>query len=282
MNEIGVTDALREEVYSILKEALGRDATGIYIPVESDYDVAYSNLLYDEDFTPFAFNDEIEENNDITIKYGASRFVIIPYGKPYVIKMPITAIYGERVYLERLNEKGEIEQETCWAHQRYYDEYENYDEVERKFECDAQTTGYDLMNVENEICASVEDCGEIAGIFLPNEWIGEYNGIPVYIQRQVAGSESEIGDYHSFIDAEDDEKEKVYTSRDQTDIRFNNDFVLAILRTYGAAALETFSNMINAVHLEDMHEGNYGYLKDGTPVIFDYGGFDYDCLFTTN
>ena len=34
MNEIGVTDALREEVYSILKEVLGRDATGIYIPVD--------------------------------------------------------------------------------------------------------------------------------------------------------------------------------------------------------------------------------------------------------
>lgn len=240
MNSIMVTDKVREEVYSILREILGRDATGIYIPMVAPHGEAYSTV------TKEGYGREIEETDDVTIQYGASRFVIIPYDLPYVIKLPITAVYDTRSF-----------------------------GGEKQFYCYKRHSGYDLMEHENELYYQAEaEYPECADMLLENAWIGKYNGISVWIQDKVEGTQNQLGDYSRFRTASQEEKQEVYNSHDilwGDDI--DNDFILIILRKYGAKITQKAMKMINELGLSDLHGGNIGYLSDGSPVLFDYGGY---------
>lgn len=277
MNGIMVTDKVREDVYSILTEVLGEDATGIYIPVVDSHREAYSTI------TETGYGREIEETDDVTIQYGASRFVIIPCDLPYVIKLSITALYDTQVTMRRepLDDEEKAVTDHFWLTE--YNSLvetgaindEGWEEISRRFLCYKQHTDYDLMEYENELCYEAEtDYPECADMLLENTWVGEYNGIPVWIQRKVEGTQSEIGNYSQFLSASQEEKEVVYKSYDilwSGDL--DNDFILAILRKYGPDVTEEAMRMMNALGLSDLHSSNVGYLRDGSPVLLDYGGY---------
>jgi len=57
---------------------------------------------------------------------------------------------------------------------------------------------------------------------------------------------------------------------------FNAYWTANCLDKYGKSKVEKFLNYCNEVDLdilEDMHSGNYGYRKNGTPAILDYSNF---------
>lgn len=278
MNGIMVTDKVREDVYSILTKVLGEDATGIYIPVVNSHEEAYSTI------TETGYGREIEETDDVTIQYGASRFVIIPCDLPYVIKLSITALYDTQITMRRdpLDDEEKAITDYFWLTE--YNSLvetgaindEGWEEISRRFLCYKQHTDYDLMEYENDLCYEAEeDYPECADMLLENTWVGKYNGISVWIQRKVEGTQGEIGNYSEFLSASQEEKEVVYKSYD---ILWNgdldNDFILAILRKYGPDVTEKAMRMMNALGLSDLHSGNVGYLRDGSPVLLDYGGYD--------
>lgn len=277
MNGIMVTEKVREDVYSILTEVLGEDATGIYVPVVDSHKEAYSTI------TEEGYGREIEETDDVTIEYGASRFVIIPCDLPYVIKLSITGLYDTQVTMcrEPLEDEEEGITEDFWLteYNRLAEngtlEDENWVEVSRKFLCYKEHTGYDLMEYENDLCYEAEeDYPECADMLLENTWVGRYNGISVWIQRKVEGTQGEIGDYSQFTSASKEEQETVYKSYEILwDDELDNDFILAILRKYGPDITEKAMRMMNALGLSDLHASNVGYLRDGSPVLLDYGGY---------
>ena len=133
----------------------------------------------------------------------------------------------------------------------------------------------DLHRADNPLQFTSDEIVErLADMLLENTWVGEYNGIPVWIQRKVEGTQSEIGNYSQFLSASQEEKEVVYKSYDilwSGDL--DNDFILAILRKYGPDVTEEAMRMMNALGLSDLHSSNVGYLRDGSPVLLDYGGY---------
>lgn len=281
-----LTDRIKSKVYSILTIILGEDATGIYTNVAGiynhDYDTFYSTLSTINGHI-VDYGSEIEETDNITICHGASRITFIPYDENFVIKMPITGVYDWEVTASRL--PTEMEQErgyddlitsSFWASdedEEYY-EGQGYEITEREFRCYAERSEFDLMDSENAIANELKEVCEVASadvideIFLHNEYIGTFNGIPVWIQRKVSCTQDNAP-YTKLT-----EGERTLVSKTSPSSCLSDRFILALINIYGVAITQDITSAISWCGISDLHDGNIGYLADDAPVIFDYAGYE--------
>ena len=272
-----LTDEIRDKVFSILTETLG-NATGIYTTVADmnayGEDEFYSTLTI-EDGKPVGYGDIIEETDDLYIAHGASRITFIPRKANFVIKMPITAVWDWKVNMRRpadsASSEDEMEETSEWYSDFNEDYYTNdlgYEVISKEFCCYCERTDFDLMDSENALREEIKDINEeVAEIFLPNEYVGDYNGIPVWIQRRIQSTQCNTS---SLLTPE----RRTAISQTFHNANLSADFIYSIMCEYGDDVAQEVVEIINELGINDLHDGNLGYLSTGEAVCFDYAGYD--------
>lgn len=177
---------------------------------------------------------------------GASKLVIIPDDRDYVIKIPFNGGY-----------------QWDWDNDRYFFEPFNG--------ADDDGDGNDYCAAEMKLYDRAVEEG-YAEFFVAVEYAGDINGYPIYTQKRVK-------DFCKYIS---DEEQKSYSSA--TSRTSLNSTHIGRLPYYWAAAcltvfeedLQKFNAFIDFLRrtdiIKDLHTGNLGFLNN-KPVIVDYGGW---------
>lgn len=127
--------------------------------------------------------------------------------------------------------------------------------------------------IEEEI---YEDASNIMkSILLKNEFAFIYKNLEVYIQKKIFETENEKYDVirgkKHFFSYSKKIQDEVKEARDLCDGYYLpcDNFLAAIADQHP----NEFISIIKEMNFDDMHNENYGYLSDGTAVIFDYAGY---------
>ena len=121
--------------------------------------------------------------------------------------------------------------------------------------------------IENQIYEDASD--EMQEILLKNEYLFNYNDLEIY--SQVAIEETECERIHSALTQE--LLDKVQAARDSRSFGYKcpcNDFLAEVMLQHPDTYEDIFDELCN---IEDMHNGNYGYLANDMAVIHDYAGY---------
>ena len=127
--------------------------------------------------------------------------------------------------------------------------------------------------IEEEI---YEDASNIMkSILLKNEFAFIYKNLEVYIQKKIFETEDEkyntVKGREHFFSYSKKIQDGVKEARNLSKGYYLpcDNFLAAIADQH----LNEFISIIKEMDFNDMHNGNYGYLDDGTAVIFDYAGY---------
>ena len=271
-----LTDEIRNKVFSTLTNILG-DATGIYTTIadmnNNGYDEFFSTLKI-EDGQPVGYGDPIEETDDVAIFHGASRITFIPYDEEFVIKMPITAVWDWKVTMTHEPTEKDLTAITSeWSsdfNEDYYTEELGYEVIGREFCCHCERTEFDLMDSENALRDEAEEiCEAAASILLPNEYVGDYNGIPVWIQRRIKCTQDNAMNWCGLGEEEYNSIARVSPTH-----VFADPFTYALIQEYGEDEAAAIIETIKQLGIDDLHSGNIGFLSTGEAVCFDYAGYN--------
>ena len=75
----------------------------------------------------------------------------------------------------------------------------------------------------------------------------------------------------SYVKAEEKQKDRdTWMWRE-----FPIEWLATAIECYGIALVENFIYFCKDNCLDDWHDGNYGWRKDGSPVVLDWAGFDF-------
>lgn len=187
------------------------------------------------------------------IENGITKAVIIFDNLPYVIKIPFNGMWNyEYDYDEETDEY--IESDASFI---YFNHARTLD-----------TSDYCWNELDKIVKAY--DCGY--GCFFPETAVVyENNGWRFYIQEKVRPACERNFTPTTSKDSRDRAANLAIGYR-----ICNEDWRAAAIESYGEAILISFVNWNDAGtlgYLEDMHNANYGYRFDGTPVMFDVSGF---------
>ena len=282
MNEY--TSIQNKEIEDILVTILGENATGIYCFAEEiDSGDGYGDFFSTVNEKGFGWS--ISETDNISIASGVTRLVLIPEDKDYVIKLPIMEAYTWFDELQCIDD-GETHTEIVRAHSSEEDWYLQEDErewtiINSYFETYiTKIADVDLMEKENQF---TELTPELSKVLLPNIYQGMWHGIPVYIQKKVVELDGgSIWNYRS------NTSHKIHNLCDNymavTNARIPSyEFFESLYKRYGADFTRKVLHDLHTNELDyDLHGRNVGYLEDGSPVIFDYAGFDFDDIYYYN
>ena len=199
--------------------------------------------MYEEGYgiTAVSFSRALGLRNGINLYHGATRGVIAPYNKNYVFKINFTT-------RERFNDSDNIVEEEVYERTELtYD----YCEEEEKFFIEATANN-------------------LAPYFAKMSFLGIIKGIPIYIQEKAILFID--GDYYcshsSDIYNEVRNVESEYCATDFLPTDWMADFI----DIYGTVELERLCQFLDDCGINDLHEGNVGYI-DQSPVIVDYAGW---------
>ena len=169
---------------------------------------------------------------------GATKLVIIPDGRDYVIKIPFNGRY----------EYGDF----FYFNGAYGSSFDDYCASEKGIYEDAEEAGFGEM-------------------FLPIELVCRIDGHPIYVQERVEMID-EMPNQASY--ASEKSKDKIYEEY-QNGVRYIGSPVWAAscLDTLGSyEEYQRFLGFIDEEGISDLHRGNLGYCN-GHAVIVDYGGY---------
>ena len=248
----------KKDIMEIVEIILGENADGIYVSQEViDRDVSVGDTPIYSLLGKIPF--EIMPIEDYYVEMGMSKICIIPKRRTdWVIKIPITGIYCEK-----------------WSD----DEEDFYDYDSENF------LGYekigkaicDLCDEERVLYADSSD--ELKRVLANIEYVGEYNGIPVYVQERVKVIEFlattkdkkfSLGS-SSFISNEIDRIDDIVDDSEDSS-NFSDSFIANIILKIGfLKAVKVFEEIIREI--TDIHEWNYGYDYNGDAKLFDYSGY---------
>lgn len=235
-----------QKVYDYLREVLGSNVDGLYLSRQSydngDKNEIFSNSNFkNENIVPY-------ETKNCKIYNGISRVTIVPNDEDFVIKIAFTGIYD---YSEEII-NGEIKQ--------YFELVQGTDEELSPFE--------EEYSVYNSLYTDSKPA------FLQNIWVFDYCGLGIYLQPKVT---SIYKPEKSILTAEQKEEllnvSKSYSNNCQ-DKEISDGFIYDIIKFYGEDIAKKI--LADCIYISDLHDQNYGYLENGQPVFFDYGGFDPD------
>lgn len=235
-----------QKVFDYLKEVLGTNVDGLYLSRESYDDGDTNEIFCNSDFkresiVPY-------ETKHCKIYNGISRLTIVPKNEDFVIKMAFTGLYE---YFEEIMDDG-IEE--------YYDIIHGTDEEFSPFA--EEDSVYNSLYTDSKPA------------FLQNIWVFDYCGLAVYLQPKVV----EVYRPEKAILSPEQAREvnnvsKSYSDNYQ-DKKISSGFIYDIIKFYGEDIAKKI--LADCIYISDLHDKNYGYLENGQPVFFDYGGFDTD------
>ena len=241
----------------------------------SQYEIqSILNMLNDLDESFWNLNDDEWLISNIesrlpcgyTCDAGASKLVIIPSDKPYVIKVPFT--YNQDMYYD------------CYDSD---EDEEYYDENTPEFSCAVYPisggTGSDYCKSEAEYYEVAQNYG-VADMLAETRYIGDANGAPIYVQEKCIGwnyaDGVEISDevresYERKVSTLDGAKTHDYA---RYGVEMDKDFEMRVLQSYSMDKLLQLFDFIREEHLGDFHTGNIGFFSaNNKPCIFDYSGY---------
>ena len=204
--------------------------------------------------------------------FGVSKFCIIPCHENWVLKIPFNAIYEECERTVKLtDEDGE--------------EYEDYESFDEPYPIEGANSVYEVAKWD--YCAAeaaaydhATDLG-IEKYFAETKFLGYVAGYPVYIQekaeifcdRYSGGSQER----QSYTPEERDEMEAkigTITSKQEYCPELpSTTWMLDFLSCYGEKALEEFLEGLSQMSVEDLHNGNVGYVNN-QPKLIDYSSWN--------
>lgn len=172
---------------------------------------------------------------------GATKLVIMPENRDYVIKVPFNGAYDNGNFFSF---EG-AESEYC----------DNYCEAENRLYQQALTEGFEEM-------------------FLPNEYIWTVDSIPIYVQQKVEVLDKEDSEQEKYSSKKS--KEKIMEARKEGE-RFLNlptSWVASCLDILGSMEeVRRFLKFLRETEISfDLHCSNVGYYN-GHAIILDYGGY---------
>ena len=200
--------------------------------------------------------DGIQIDKDIPgaeVFFGATKMVIVPINRNYVIKIPFTGIY----HAERGEFKYDENDNYRWYPNDYYD-----------FKFVSSTTG----NVCDEEIAMYDDASDsLKKLIAPNEFVCWYGRVPVYVQEKVPTTcgwldDEEVGIYSKA-------RIRIAEKLQYMHRRFYKNFILRLLDMFGIDEANRVLYEIDEC-IFDLHDENYGYRKDGSCILFDIAGYD--------
>lgn len=232
-----------EDIFRILEEVLGKKADGVYISYDT-IDCAAEDLFYSDS----ELTHPICNTFDVMVKSGLTRVCLVPNDTDYVIKLPVTGVYGN-----------------------IYDEYGCGDPKDCDIKMYVDMEEHDIFDIEQSIYDSL--LSESKEVFCPCTFVGNFNGIPVYIQPKVEKIQFYLT---NFLNEEDSKRVSALTSRhhykENVARPLTDDFIMSLINLYGEEAAGYI--LEDCKTIDDLHTNNYGYTKDGKPIIFDFAGFD--------
>lgn len=256
-----------DEIFAMLEYILGSDADGIYL---CDREIEEGDWEDCPIFSTSNFSWEVSrdiwynDNCHIEVKNGVTRIVFIPSDKDYVIKMSITGTYDYKDMSDMYDEEGN------------YNEYYSLFPSEQLVMYRHITEECNLMEEENVL---YEDAGAALQEFLlPNVYVGEWNGMSVYIQKKIFVSSLAVQTVKIDLPSNCTPFSKIVDElRDITSsfpsIDIPSEFLYDMLKLTGDEL--TFKACSELAHLgiSDLHRNNVGYTKDKKCYIFDYAGY---------
>ena len=166
--------------------------------------------------------------------FGATKLVIMPRNKDYVIKIPFQGYY-EDCFCNFIGANSELEWDYCNV------------EVER---------------YENIYSTPFKDC------FAETIFIGYVNNYPIYLQEKCTPFNNSYNKTKEKRELMDSFLHKINCWYD-----LNSDWCIDLLKYYGPKKFKEFLTLIKKLKWDDdLTYDNVGY-KNGHPIIIDFSGF---------
>ena len=178
--------------------------------------------------------------NEVDTAYGASKFVIF-LNENEVVKVPFNGCFW-------------YDDEAEGGYR--FDEFNNNDycATEVAIYADAVALGVEKFFASIKYCGSTIDHTPI------------YLAERVYTLFENATIRSKAKSSEDSLNrAKELKKEGAY---------FPIDWLARAIEWYGIDAINDLLAFIDLEHINDFHDGNVGFRKDGSPVILDYSGYD--------
>lgn len=243
----------REEVLEIVREMLGENIEGIYIPSE-EFELGVSDAF------PISNTDygawDIENTDEVEVYRGATKIVFVPAHKDYAIKLNISGTY--------------LTEDEC-KDANYL--YPHIDRISTK----------DVLEEENVIFEDLSD--ELKELIFPNIYVGKYEEISVYIQKKIKKTYDEaIG--AAWIRYSNEGKKRIESVhralKRSTPFGLNwaihavlpEPFISDMIDFYGEEKVEYMLQHLVTSGIDDLNYSNFGYDINDKPCIFDIAGFN--------
>lgn len=134
-------------------------------------------------------------------------------------------------------------------------------------------------NIECENLIYRDSSEDMKTILLENEFLFNYNSVPIYRQQRVDIIQGDDWNYKTFLvqkmsDEDKKEADQLYqkycdTMRDRTFTLMCKNFFFSILTKFNFDCEYLVEELMD---IDDLHTNNLGFIND-EPVIFDYAGF---------
>ena len=222
----------------ILKGLTVPDQMGVY--EESD-----SLTSSAEDFIEEVLREAKLNNLKVTYFNGASQLVFIEEGGNRVYKFPFDGMMEE--WDEYIEDKDDYEWHEAW----------------RDFNTDytAKTLKIYQYAVEEGVDEFFADIKEEAFSF---------NHCVIYSQAFVIPRNNQCKSTHP----SEDSLNKAKKLSEFRHIPFSTDWTAVCIEIYGEDKFNQLLKFLDEYNVTDLHQGNYGYTRNGVPMLLDYAGYD--------
>lgn len=187
---------------------------------------------------------------DFSYDSGASKLALIFKKYNYVIKIPFC---GSSVNSQNSS----------------YDENDNNEECFSFYNAGGYSNGWDYCSVEAELYKEAKAIG-IEKCFAKTEKIADINNYPIYQQEYVhIYNNYDISSNHT----EKDIEAVISTCKSNNFDCFNKDWLSDVFCYFGEKIFYKFMDFISYMEINDLHNGNIGYINF-RPVLMDYSGWN--------
>lgn len=238
MEILRIEDKSLRIVEELKKKKVVPDQFGFYN--DNDY------FINDEDYDISAAIDKIHIPH--CREFGASKFVIIPDYLDYVIKIPFNGFYfyeDKSYYDEKYGEWVEDEDGEY-----LFEDFDDHCAIEYENYCAAEDEHLEFL------FAKTEPIMEVA------------RGIWAYRQEKITDGVDSL----DFSISEESYK-KANTIKSGHSCSISNEWLANVVEWYGSVVADALLSFIEKRQINDLHNGNLGYAKDGSPKILDYSGW---------
>lgn len=202
---------------------------------------------------------------DWTYDAGISKCVLIFDNLDYVIKIPFYAEWFEGEEIDYDEENDEPIYEDGYTADYPFEgiEVEGY----------VKENHWDYCETESLLYKAAEKNG-VAEYFAETIHIGYAKDWPIYAQTRACMFCSEDSrTTRSRKNYTDEEKETVKTIRSTTNFYLDDEWLMDFIAFWGQARLMQLIQFCNEYFIDDLHNGNIGYVC-GAPCLIDYSSYD--------